>query len=423
MFPAGFFNMGSKRIDESRYDEISASIQGSLSDTGANIVIVAGIDGYQDAKKNDRDQVAIAVDKTNILAIARKHFPTADDKEFGLVKSDFTDTEYGKTRFFTHSGIRYYVAVCNDINAGHRGEIKTDQTFDIILNPIHKFEKGNSVSEFVRKGMGLESDQWNCPVFGSVKFINSSTFSGIWRSGVFWGFGPGTNILTPGTDTEKFALPGKKMPVIDLPGGDRALIEIFTDIPSNCGEMKKDLEFFSGDPDVTKKPSTQKSYEIHPKWREVFKNTIVAFNQKNKETKIRISFRRDSQCRFSVDGWPKIDGSPTQSICYEFCDWSERKIRGKSVSPGISVEIQFWVKAFSEIGKKIEKNKEIIAGKMTGNPRVCWDVELDPRWYFLQFFYENSPNSEMIAQSMIILIQETQSIVNDWLSEKGYPHY
>ncbi len=139
-------------------------------------MIVAGIDGYQDAKKNDRDQVSIAVDKTNILAIARKHFPTADDKEFGLVKSDFTDTEYGKTRFFTHSGIRYYVAVCNDINTGHRGEIKTDQTFDIILNPIHKFEKGNSVSEFVRKGMGLESDQWNCPVFGSVKFINSGTF-------------------------------------------------------------------------------------------------------------------------------------------------------------------------------------------------------------------------------------------------------
>ncbi len=45
----------------------------------------------------------------------------------------------------------------------------------------------------------------------------------------------------------------------------------------------------------------------------------------------------------------------------------------------IHIRIQIWVKAFSEIGKKIEKNKEIIAGKMTGNPRVCWDVELDPR--------------------------------------------
>jgi len=86
VFPAGFFNTGRDEIQCSFYNEISQSIQNALPDSDENIVIVAGIDGDEDTQKNARDQVAIAVNKTNILSIARKHWPTDDDKGVRIEK-------------------------------------------------------------------------------------------------------------------------------------------------------------------------------------------------------------------------------------------------------------------------------------------------------------------------------------------------
>jgi len=245
VFPAGFLSTGSDEIKCPFYSEISRAIQNALPDNERNIAIVAGIDGHENTQKNARDQVAIAVNKTRILSIARKHWPTHDDKQFGLKKSDFSDSECGKNRFFTLNGTRYYIAVCYDVHAGHQGGIKKDHAaFDVILNPIHKFEAGSGIADFVRKGMGLESRMWDCPVFGSVKFINNSTILDVWKAGVYWAFPRGVTTRTPGTDTEKFAIPGKKIPSIELPGGDRAVVEIFTDLRSRCSTMKENLKGF-----------------------------------------------------------------------------------------------------------------------------------------------------------------------------------
>lgn len=245
VFPAGFLSTGSDEIKCPFYSEISRAIQNALPDNERNIAIVVGIDGYEDAQKNARDQVAITINKTDILSIARKHWPTEDDKKFGLKKSDFSDSECGKARFFTVNGIRYYIAVCYDVHAGHQDGIKKDDAaFDVILNPIHKFEAGSGIADFVRKGMGLESCMWDCPVFGSVKFINGSTISEIWKSGVYWAFPDGVTTRTPGTNTEKFSIPGKKIPVKNLSGGDQAVVDIFTDIRSQCSTMRENLRGF-----------------------------------------------------------------------------------------------------------------------------------------------------------------------------------
>jgi len=190
-----------------------------------------------------------------------------------------------------------------------------------------------------------------------------------------------------------------------------------------CNQMRRDLRSFSENADMIKKPSPQKNPQIHPKWREIFKNIILAFYRGDIDTRIRTSYKGESQFRLSVAGWPKVDGSPTHSICYEFDDWKGRMIPGTTVSSDISVEIQFWNKDFAAIGKIIEKNKAHIAGKLGGDPHVVWDTKIDPRWSRLQFFYSASEDPELIARSMHILIRETQGLVNNWLAEKGLAHY
>lgn len=388
VFPAGFFNTGSEEIQCSYYSEISSFIQNALPDNDANIVVVAGIDGYEDAKKNARDQVAIAVNKTGILSIARKHWPTEDDKKFGLKKSYYSDPECGKTRFFSLNGIRYYVAVCYDVCAGHQGGIKDQATFNVILNPIHKFEQGNSIVDFVRKGMGIESRQWNCPVFGSVKFIKGSTISDTWKAGVYWAFGPGITIGTKGTDTEKFAIPGKKIPIFDLPGGDRVVVEIFTDIRLRCDVMRKNLEGFVENPSSKSQENQIQSIKLegyHP----LFTRLITMYKQMAGP-----NFRKggtSSKENYEV----KIKQMPP-GVKYFFCHFPDKK--------KFTIEINVYKSRAPQFESTI---RDLSKKQFVGLPiPILWEQEIREGTLFrLQFFYPEDTPPQTVVQGMFDLIE------------------
>lgn len=86
LFPAGWFNTKDARA-ESIEAWVEGEVSSALSMLALEIVVVLGIDGYQDSCGNDRDQIALAIGRNGLLAVARKFFQTKDDESFGLVPS------------------------------------------------------------------------------------------------------------------------------------------------------------------------------------------------------------------------------------------------------------------------------------------------------------------------------------------------
>jgi hypothetical protein len=140
------------------------------------------------------------------------------------------------------------------------------------------------------------------------------------------------------------------------------------------------------------------------------KNTILP------PVKRRI-FNNHTQIRFYHPEWPKIDNKPNQSIYYEINDWN---CYGKKE---IRIEIQFWNEFFVEIGEKIHEKSEFIRNKMPQNPSVEWNTTTSAGLNRLQYLYQDTANPEQIAQSMEILIKNTQDMINEWLKAKLMGHY
>jgi hypothetical protein len=422
LFPAGWFNIGKERITEKVYNRIVSSFQPVLARyEPRRIILVIGIDGFQDNSGNDRDQVAIAVDKTGIVALARKFFPTEEDVDFCLENApDHLALECRRTRIFELKGWEFFIAVCNDINAGHRTNLKKDGEFhfDVILNPIHKFEKGNSISDFLRKGLGLESAHYRCPVFGSVKFINHYQITPSWRTGIYWPFGAGISTGTKGTtidrigiDSQKFQLPA------ELENG-LVTIELFTQIPGKIADLVKREGSFSGTNNSAineKRPGKIMCDLISGSDQPVLlKKVVASFTQMNKFPDVKQTLSRKDQCRYSVTSWPRIDNKPTRSIFYEFNDWTEH---GRNE---FSTEMQFWSEAFDDIGARIRKMMNTFEKNVPGSPTLQWDSTSTRGFSRLKITYPLSEKPEIIAESMIILIAETYNVVNEWLMNMNY---
>lgn len=422
VFPAGWFGIGKERISERVYDHIASCIRPILvRHEPRHIILVSGIDGYQDSSGNDRDQVAIAIDSMGIVSLARKFFPTAEDSAFGLENAlHHQATECGKSRIFELNGWRFFIAVCNDINAGHRTNLKKNGNFDfdVILNPIHKFEKGNSISDFLRKGMGLESGHYDCPAFGSVKFINNYQITPSWRTGIYWPFGAGVSTGTKGTSVDKMGIEGEKFQIpADLEKG-HVTVELFTHIPEKIEDLKQREGSFSGgcNPTIIEKRSVfrKRKPSSDSNQSEFFKNIVGSFAQLNKFPYVRQTLSRKDQCRYSVISWPKIDNKPTHSIFYEFNDWTEY---GRDE---ISTEMQFWTEAFDDIGARIRTTMTTLQKKIPGSPTVQWDSTSTPGFSRLKIIYPLDEKPDNIAEAMIILINDTRDVVNEWLEKKEF---
>jgi len=136
------------------------------------------------------------------------------------------------------------LAVCYDIHYRPEDKSKLEEDFDVILNPVHKFELGDGISDFIRKGMGIASMHFKRPVFGAVKFINGYGVTNSWKigSGIFWAFPPGVTTRTTGTTVPLMAI-DTEAPVlsINLPDeGDscRALVTIFSHVSEKTEQMR-----------------------------------------------------------------------------------------------------------------------------------------------------------------------------------------
>lgn len=398
VFPAGWFS-NEKNTAHSIIPKIEQQIKYFLSQYSNTIIVVFGIDGDRDNNGNDRDQIVVAFSKSEMVAAARKFNPTEEDLKFGLVPAEVTDLELGKHRIFSLNGINYFLAVCNDVSGGHNKKInKKTLDFHSILNPVHKFDKGDGITDWVRKKVGLESKYWGCPIFGSVKFINGYEIQEIWRPGIFWPFKENVNTRTKGTDVDKLMIPHFGDPIIieNLPAEEKAIVHIFRDF-ALCFDTMKEKAHIDDDSSISEKTSEQKhkSLSLKPKqniipknkFRERFENLIQEYNI-IRPTDVEIKYTSSkTNCRIIPPFLP-------EGFEYQFCDWGTR----------ISVEL---ILNRSRLPHLEHKLIALLKKRYLDLPTP--NVKDQGTWLRLQFFFDENTQPDVIANAMNNLIGQTYS--------------
>jgi len=178
LFPGGWFHNGKDSADSS-FSDIEKKIKNILQKIPSHIIVSLGIDGSLDDDGYDIDQIAIAIDKTGIIAASRKfQVLTKKERERIQLASDYLQGDFGKPRIFSLNGIRFYPAICYDTYGPQQRKLKNPGV-DVILSHVHYFVPLNEdgpkgVVDFVRKGFVGASAQWQCPLFGSGIFVRRS---------------------------------------------------------------------------------------------------------------------------------------------------------------------------------------------------------------------------------------------------------
>lgn len=179
ILPAGFINSGYSPAS-SIIKDYELQITNLIKDNCKELVICMGIDG-----KNKKEQLAIAVDKSGIISVARKFHHM--DNSVQLASTAF-DTELNHQRYFDIKGKRTYLAVCYDIFGISRNNLRNEVNCDFIVGVIHGFGKSGGDSDFARKGLAGAAKQWNVKAYASAVFSNSRNPTN-WTSGVVWKHG------------------------------------------------------------------------------------------------------------------------------------------------------------------------------------------------------------------------------------------
>lgn len=224
IFPAGMFFTDAK-APSSIYHQLEIAIVSHLNSIGKNIVICFGIDGSIDREGYARDQVAIAIDKSGIIALGRKYYPASAERGHVNLAEDFNIIEDGKSRIFTFNEARYYLAVCYD-SFGIKNLNIPNPGVDAVIEFAHCFyQKGkgpSGESYFARHGFAGAARQWHCQVFGSAVFFDREVPER-WPTGVSWNQG---SIST--TNWNYDMNPIKPISVVkqDIPEG-KAVIRLF----------------------------------------------------------------------------------------------------------------------------------------------------------------------------------------------------
>lgn len=187
LFPGGWFHSGNDPA-ESLFPYLEKMITEELERIPAHIIVSMGIDGSIDPGGYDVDQLAVAIDRTGIIAIGRKfHTLTKKERKSIHLASDYVRGESGKPRIFSLNGIRFFPAICYDTYAPQQLKL-INPGIDVILSHVHYFvplnEEGpKGVVDFVRKGFVGASAQWRCPVYGAGIFIRRK-IPHCWRTGM-----------------------------------------------------------------------------------------------------------------------------------------------------------------------------------------------------------------------------------------------
>ena len=182
LFPAGMFYTEEKPAS-TFYNRVQETLIPVLKQTNDHVIVCTGVDGA-------RDQIAIAVDKTGIIAKGRKFYTAPGEAQIELAP-DYSSEEDGKSRIFELNGTSYYMCVCYDI-FGLRHKDLHNPGVDVVLNLVHAFypsgEGPSGEPYFARHGFAGASKQWGCLVFGTAVFFRPKIPTH-WPTGVYWNQG------------------------------------------------------------------------------------------------------------------------------------------------------------------------------------------------------------------------------------------
>jgi hypothetical protein len=243
LFPGGWVHTQHERA-ETIYPEIERCVKEVLTRTNRNIKVCIGVDGFFDRPNAedayDQDQIAITIDRTGIISICRKFYPSDDtEKNSIILAKNCNDGELGKPRVFELNGVRFFPFVCYDVyGPWHAPQKYPKPDADVGLNLIHRFRpKGEFLCQenyFPLNGWSEASCQWKIPIFGTSIFFRRSIPSD-WPTGIIW---------TGGDVWKKPRYPDITLPcdkpaiTISLAEGS-AEVRIFTDIPGKIQSMKR----------------------------------------------------------------------------------------------------------------------------------------------------------------------------------------
>lgn len=181
LLPAGFFSY--LVLDLDKIKKMIKIVTNILCELSSNAAVCLGVD-CEDGK----DQLAFAIDQSGVLAVARKFYPTMDEKFCISAADQFDEKEMGYSRIFTKNGKKFYLAVCYDV-FGIRHQNIPNPGADVILVLAHCFyPRGDGPSgevDFARKGFAGASQQWKCPVLGTGVFFYRKIPEN-WPTGVVW---------------------------------------------------------------------------------------------------------------------------------------------------------------------------------------------------------------------------------------------
>ena len=182
LFPAGMFYTEEKPAS-TYYNRVQETLIPVLKQTTSHIIVCTGVDSA-------RDQIALAIDKTGIIAKGRKFYTAPGEDQIELAPNYSTE-EDGKSRRFELNGTRYYMCVCYDI-FGLRHKDLHNPGVDVVLNLVHCFyqpgEGPSGLALFAKHGLAGASKQWKCPVFAAVIFFKPNIPTQ-WPTGVYWNQG------------------------------------------------------------------------------------------------------------------------------------------------------------------------------------------------------------------------------------------
>ncbi|HYM94169.1 MAG TPA: hypothetical protein VET23_08525 [Chitinophagaceae bacterium] len=180
ILPAGFLNSKNKQ-PATIFSETEKVFTKLIRKHNDKFFICFGIDGRHKA-----DQLALVVDKTGIIAIARKFHPTNDNKRDNIPLADNPFTkENNKERDFIIKGKRACLAVCYDIFGISKLKLDNANNYDFIIGVIHGFGSSGGDSDFARKGLAGASKQWEVHSYASAVFSDNRNATN-WTSGVEW---------------------------------------------------------------------------------------------------------------------------------------------------------------------------------------------------------------------------------------------
>jgi hypothetical protein len=185
-FPGGWLTAG-QGLAKSLIDKATTHVQACLRDYRKRDVAVSlGVDG-----REGRDQLAVAIGASGVLALGRKFFPTAFEADWVDVAADWWAGEDGNARMFEIGGRRFFLCVCYDIFGLKKLKLKNPGA-DVVLGFVHSFHpksEGNSGDVlYARHGFAGAAKAWRVPVFGAVKF-HDRQIPAEWPSGVSWSLG------------------------------------------------------------------------------------------------------------------------------------------------------------------------------------------------------------------------------------------